>query len=60
MWLEKLEQLNTTIFQAEYAIKACIMKNKGKGYTGKNMYILSNSPAVIKAFDSFQINSKLF
>jgi hypothetical protein len=52
--------LNAAIFQAEYAIKACIMKNIGKGYTGRNIYILSNSQAVIKALDSFQINSKLF
>jgi hypothetical protein len=51
--------LNATIFQTEYAIKACIVKNIGKGYTGRNIYILSNSQAVIKALDSFQINSKL-
>jgi hypothetical protein len=56
MGLEKLEQLNTTIFQAEYDIKACVM-NKGKGYTGKTCIFF---PAVIKALDSFQINSKLF
>ena len=36
------------------------MTNVGKGYTGRNIYILSNSQAVIKALDSFQINSKLF
>jgi hypothetical protein len=30
-----------------------------KGYTGRNIYILSDSQAAIKALDSFQINSKL-
>jgi hypothetical protein len=30
-----------------------------KGYTGRNIYILSDSNIVIKALDSFQINSKL-
>jgi len=30
-----------------------------KGYTGRNIYILSDSQAVIKALNSFQINSKL-
>jgi hypothetical protein len=44
--------LNTTIFQAEYAIKACVMKNIGKGYTGRNICILSSSQAVIKALDT--------
>jgi hypothetical protein len=52
--------LNTTIFQSEYAIQACIMENIGKEYTGRNICILSNSQAVIKAPDSFQVNSKLF
>jgi ribonuclease HI len=30
-----------------------------KGYTDRNIYILSDSQAAIKALDSFQINSKL-
>jgi hypothetical protein len=52
--------LHTTVFQAEiYAIKACIMENIEKGYTGRNICILSDSQAAIKALDSFQINSKL-
>jgi ribonuclease HI len=52
--------LHTTVFQAEiYAIKACTMENIEKGYTGRNIYILSGSQAAIKALDSFQINSKL-
>jgi hypothetical protein len=52
--------LHSTVFQAEiYAIKACIMENIEKGYTGRNIYILSDSQAAIKALDSFQINSKL-
>jgi ribonuclease HI len=53
--------LHITVFQAEiYAIKACVMENIEKGYTGRNCYILSDSQAAIKALDSFQINSKLF
>jgi ribonuclease HI len=52
--------LDTTVFQAKiYAIKVCIMENKEKSYTGRNIYIPSDSKAAIKALDSFQINSKL-
>jgi hypothetical protein len=48
------------VIQAEiYTIKACIMENIVKGYTGRNVYIISDSQAAIKALDSFQINSKL-
>jgi ribonuclease HI len=51
---------HTTVFQAEiYAFKACIMENIQKGYTGRNIYILSDSQAAIKTPDSFQINSKV-
>jgi ribonuclease HI len=50
----------TMVFQAEiYAIKPCIMENIEKGYTSRNIYILSDSQAAIKALDSYQINSKL-
>jgi hypothetical protein len=52
--------LHPTKFQAEMCIvKARIMENIEKGYTGKNIYILSYIQAAIKALDSFQINSKL-
>jgi hypothetical protein len=48
------------IFQADiYAIKACIMENTQEGYKGRNIYILSDSQAVIKELSIFQINSKL-
>jgi len=48
--------LHTTAFQAEiYTIKACILENIEKGYTGRNIYILSDREAAIKALDSFQI-----
>jgi ribonuclease HI len=51
--------LHTMVLQAEmYAIKACIMENTEMGYTGRNIYILSDSQTAIKALDSFQINSK--
>jgi hypothetical protein len=35
------------------------LENIEKGYTGRNIYILSNREAAIKALDSFQKNSKL-
>jgi hypothetical protein len=52
--------LHTMVFQAEiYAIKACIMENIEKGYKGRNIYILLDGQADIKALNNFQINSKL-
>ena len=52
--------LHATVFQAEvYAIKPCIMENIGQGYTGRNICILANSQAAIRALDSFQMNMKL-
>jgi ribonuclease HI len=35
------------------------MENTEKGYKGRNIYILSDSQAAIKALNNFQINSKL-
>jgi ribonuclease HI len=52
--------LHTTVFQAEiYTIMAHVMEDIENGFTGRNIYIFSNSQAAIKALDSFQINSKL-
>jgi hypothetical protein len=52
--------LHTTVFQAEiYAIKACVMENIEKGYKGRNIDILSDSQAAIKALNNFQMNYKL-
>ena len=52
--------LHTAIFQAEiYDIKACIMENMERGYMGRNIYILSDSHAAIKALNNFQIKYKL-
>jgi hypothetical protein len=52
--------LHNTVFQAEiYVIMSCIVENTENGYTGTNIYILSESQAAIKTPDSFQINSKL-
>jgi hypothetical protein len=49
-----------SVFQAETcAIKVCVKENKEMGYAGRNICIISNSQAAIKALDSFQINSKL-
>jgi ribonuclease HI len=36
------------------------MENIEKGYTGRNIYILTDCQADIKDLDSLQINSKLF
>jgi hypothetical protein len=39
---------HTMVLKAEmYAIKACIMENIEKGYTGSNICILSDSEAAI-------------
>jgi len=35
------------------------MENIEKGFTGRNIYILSDGQAAIKTLESFQINSKL-
>jgi hypothetical protein len=40
----------TTVFQTEaYAIKACAAENLDKNYKTRNIYILSDSYAAIKA-----------
>jgi hypothetical protein len=50
----------TTVFQAEvYTIMACTLENLDRNYRNRNIYILSDSQAAIKALDSYQINSKL-
>jgi hypothetical protein len=42
----------TTVFQAEvYAIKACAGANMDRNYKNRNIYILSDSQAEIKALD---------
>jgi ribonuclease HI len=52
-----LEQY-TTVFQAEvHAIKACAVEHLDRKY--RNIYILSDSQAAIKALDKYQIISKL-
>ena len=52
--------LNTTVFQAGYVIKACIVKDIVKGYTDRNICFLSKSQVALKGLESFQTNSKLF
>jgi hypothetical protein len=37
-------------------IKACVMENTEKSYTGRNIYIIFDSVAAIESLDSFQIN----
>jgi hypothetical protein len=49
-----------TVFQAEvYATKACINQNIDRCYKNKNIYIISDSQAAIKALGKYQITSKL-
>jgi hypothetical protein len=44
----------TTVFQAEvYAIKACAVKNLDRNNENRNIYILSNSQAAIKALGKY-------
>jgi hypothetical protein len=50
----------TTVFQAEvYAIKECAVENLDTDYRNRNIYILSDSQAAIKALSKYQIASKL-
>jgi hypothetical protein len=50
----------TTVFLEDvYAIMACTLENIDRNYRNRNIYILSDSRAAIKALDSYQINSKL-
>jgi ribonuclease HI len=50
----------TTVFQAEvYAIKTCAVENLDRNYKNRNIYILSDSQAAIKALGKYQITSKL-
>jgi hypothetical protein len=52
--------LDTALFQAEvYTIKVCVMENMEKGYTDRNICILSGSQVAIKAVDIFQFKSKV-
>jgi ribonuclease HI len=50
----------TTVFQAEvHAIMACVVENLDKNYRNRNICILSDSQATIKALHNHQITSKL-
>jgi hypothetical protein len=50
----------TTIFLAEiYAIGSCTSGKVNRNYEDRNIYILSDSHAALKALDSFHINSEL-
>jgi hypothetical protein len=49
-----------TVFQAEvYTIKAGTVENLDRNYKNRNIYILSDSKAAIKALGKYQITSKL-
>jgi hypothetical protein len=48
--------LQSMVFQVEiYAIKGCVMGNVEKGYTGRNIYILSYSQAANKCPDNTKL-----
>jgi ribonuclease HI len=50
----------STVFHAEvYAIKACADENIKRGYCKRNIYILSDNQAVIRALDNCRIRSRL-
>jgi hypothetical protein len=50
----------TTVFQAEvFAIKACADENNKRSYCKRNIYILSDSQAAIRALDNCRITSRL-
>jgi hypothetical protein len=42
-----------------YSIKACADENIDRNYKNRNIYILSDSQAAIKALEKHQITSKL-
>ena len=49
-----------TVFQAELsAILACVQENLQRGYTGKHIYICSDSQAVLSALEMTRVNSTL-
>jgi hypothetical protein len=48
----------TMVFQAKvYAIKACAVENLDRNYKNRNIYILSDSQAAIRALGNNQITS---
>jgi hypothetical protein len=50
----------TTVLQAEvYAIRACTDENIDRKYKNRNIYILSDSQAAIKALGKHHITSKI-
>jgi ribonuclease HI len=49
----------TTIFQAQYAIGACVQENLRRGYLGKCIHILSDSQAALKALIQHQTRSQV-
>jgi hypothetical protein len=52
--------LYTMVLQAEmYTVKAYIMEDIVKSYTGRNIHILSDSQGAIKGFNGFKVNAKL-
>jgi hypothetical protein len=52
--------LHNTVFWAEICvIKACVMADMERGYTGRNIYLLFDSRSAVKGLDNFQVNSEL-
>jgi hypothetical protein len=50
----------TRVFQTEaYAIKTCTVENLHRDYKNRNICLLLDSHAAIRALDNYQINSKL-
>jgi hypothetical protein len=50
----------TTVFQAEvYDIKTCVAENLDRSYSNRQIHILWDSQAAVKAFSNHRITSKL-
>ena len=51
---------HSTVFQAEItAITVCVMENLNRGYSGKHIYICTDSRAALLALNSTRVNSAL-
>jgi hypothetical protein len=48
----------TTVFRAQVYVKACAVENLDRNYRKRNIYILSDNQAAIKALDNYQIKLK--
>jgi hypothetical protein len=50
---------NTPQYSRQKCMASCTAENLDRNYRNRNIYILSESQATIKALDNYQINCKL-